>query len=82
MNFFDTDDDFFDGTDDFMGRAVIFLKDLDPSDLPSDDTIPKPKWYPVKYKQEDPTDLENGPRVLASFSKRGFHGDSWRFKAD
>lgn len=28
MNIFDTDDDFMDTTDDFIGRATVFLKDL------------------------------------------------------
>lgn len=28
MNIFDTDEDFMDTTDDFIGRATVFLKDL------------------------------------------------------
>jgi len=80
LNFFDTDEGIFDSEDDFIGRAVIFMKDLSREDLPSDDSISKPKWYPVKYQQDDPTDEKNGARVLVAFSKRGFHGEPWYFK--
>lgn len=64
--FFDTDDGWFAGDDDYMGRACIFLKDVE--DLSTDDRIPVPTWYPVKFGFDDAHDKENGPRVLASFA--------------
>lgn len=70
--FFDTDDGWFDSEDDYMGRAVIYLKDVKdlapPYQLSTDDRIPVPTWYPVKFGFDDPHDDENGPRVLASFA--------------
>jgi|APSaa5957512535_1039671.scaffolds.fasta_scaffold53033_4 hypothetical protein len=64
--FFDTDIGWFESSDDYMGRAVIYLKDVE--DLSTDDRIPVPKWYPVKLGFNDAHDAENGPRVLASFA--------------
>lgn len=66
LNLFDTDAGFFDSEDDYMGRAVIFLKDVD--DLSTDDHIPVPKWYPVKFALNDAHDAENGAVILCSFA--------------
>jgi hypothetical protein len=49
-----------------MGRACIFLRDVD--DLSTDDRIPVPKWYPVKYSFGDPHDEKTGAVVLVSFA--------------
>lgn len=49
-----------------MGRASIFLNEIE--DLSTDDRIPIPKWYPVKYAFDDKHDSETGPVVLASFA--------------
>lgn len=66
LNFFDTDVGIFDSEDDYMGRAVIFLKDI--NELSNDDTIPTPEWYPVKYSMDDPWDFESGAAILCSFA--------------
>ena len=65
LNFYDTDAGIFDSEDDYMGRAIIFLNDID--DLSSDDRIPKPQWFDVKYSMNSPHD-DHGPEVLASFA--------------
>lgn len=70
LNFYDTDDGWFDSTDDYIGRAIVFLKDVE--DLSIDDRIPKPVWYPVKYAMGDASD-ENGASLLASFALMDFH---------
>ena len=54
-------------TEDFIGRAVVFLKDIKFSE---DDNIPKPQWFPVTPRLGDPWDPENGPQLLASFAKK------------
>ena len=66
LNFFDTDIGWFASEDEYMGRASIFLNEID--DLSTDDRIPIPKWYPVKYAFDDKHDSETGPVVLASFA--------------
>ena len=43
-----------DGNDDFMGRAVIYLNRV--HDLSRGDRIPAPKWYPVKFNEDDAWD--------------------------
>jgi hypothetical protein len=74
-----------------MGRAVIFLKDVckqvdpetgeipknDPFFVSTDDTVPKPTWYPVKFAMDDPWDKETGASVLVSFARVPF--DEWEF---
>ena len=47
-------------------NVQFFLNDIE--DLSTDDRIPIPKWYPVKYAFDDPHDKETGPVVLASFA--------------
>ena len=68
---YDTDEGFFE-SDDYMGKSVIYLKDLGIENLPSDDRIVKPCWYPVKSHIDDPFDPE-GPRVLCSFAFKDIH---------
>lgn len=65
LNIWDTDEDLLDSTDDYIGRAVIFLDKL--KEISYDDTIPYPAWYPVKKGYEDAYDLEHGAAILASF---------------
>ena len=65
LNIWDTDEDLLDSTDDFIGRAVIFLDKL--KEISFDDTIPYPAWYPVKKGYKDAYDLEHGAAILASF---------------
>jgi hypothetical protein len=79
LNFYDTDDGWFDSTDDYMGRSVIFLKDIE--DLSIDDRIPKPVWYPVKFAMADAFDKENGSHLLASFALMDFH-EEFHFEAE
>ena len=67
LNIWDVDDDLFDSTDDFIGRAVVHLKDIPDGDLSTDDRIPYPVWWPVKYNQSDTFDKENGAAILCSF---------------
>lgn len=71
LNFYDTDDGWFDSTDDYMGRSIVFLKDIE--DLSIDDRIPKPVWYSVKFAMNDAFDKENGSQLLASFALMDFH---------
>ena len=79
LSFYDTDEGFFE-KDDYMGKAVIYLRDIAQEDLSRDDTISEPKWYPVKEHIDDPDD-ENGPRVLVSFSLKDIHDlKMWQFK--
>lgn len=54
-------------SDDFLGRANIFLKDLAEEDLSRGDRIPKPSWYPIKFSATDSWDEKNGARILCSF---------------
>ena len=68
---YDTDEGYFE-TDDYIGKSVIYLKDLGIENLPSDDRIVKPKWYPVNKHIDDPFDPE-GPRVLCSFAFKDIH---------
>lgn len=44
LNIWDKDDELFDSTDDFIGRAIINFKDAAYSE---DDTIPEPRWHKV-----------------------------------
>lgn len=46
LNLFDTDEELFDSTDDFIGRAVIFLHQI--NEISNTDAIPYPCWHPVK----------------------------------
>ena len=77
LNVFDTDDVsvFSLGTDadDYIGRAIIFLHEID--DLAEDDHIPEPKWYPVKYSMISPWDEKSGAKLLVSFAKLEFHDE-------
>jgi hypothetical protein len=47
----------------------------DIEDLASDDHVPVPKWYPVKYAMTTPWDPKCGARILASFAKIDFHDE-------
>ena len=51
---------------DYIGRAVIFLKDLG-EDLSTDDAIPYPQWFPVKADYNDVYNEEGGAAILCSF---------------
>jgi hypothetical protein len=59
-------------TDDYLGRAIIFLKD---AAISEDDTIPEPRWHKVVmgFSQDEPSIGE----VLCSFS---VVADDYRFK--
>jgi len=82
LNFFDTDVGWLDSEDDYMGRAVIFLKDVGDSEkqdekgnfigVAKDDRVPTPRWYPVKFALDDPWDAETGAAVLVSFAALTF----------
>ena len=65
LRIFDTDDDLFDSTDDFMGQAVIFLTEVE--NLSTSDEIPYPQWYPVKRMLDDVYDENHGAAILCSF---------------
>ena len=79
LNVFDTDDvgvfsfQSQSEADDYIGRAIIFMQDIE--DLATDDHIPDPKWYPVKYSMVSPWDPKNGAKILVSFAKLDFHDD-------
>ena len=66
LNVIDLDFGIFAG-EDFIGRAVVFLKDIK---FAEDDNIPKPQWYRVTPRLDDAWDPENGPQILASFAKK------------
>lgn len=47
-------------SDDFCGRAIIYLQDLDDNEISynyMDETPPTPKWHPVKmgFGKDEPT---------------------------
>lgn len=52
FNIWDKDEDLLDG-DDFLGRAVVYLKD---AAICNDDSIPEPRWHDIKmtFREEDP----------------------------
>lgn len=62
LNIWDKDEATFD-SDDFLGRAVIYLKD---AALSNDDNIPEPKWHKVVmgFSDKEPSIGE----ILCSFS--------------
>lgn len=71
LNIWDKDEGAFD-SDDFLGRAVIYLKD---ASISNDDTIPVPKWHKVVMGFSD-----NEPSIgdiLVSFS---LVADDYSFK--
>lgn len=70
LNIFDTDEDFMDTTDDFIGRATVFLKDL--QDISNDDRIPYPQWFPVQKHMSDQYNEEAGASILCSFAMMDF----------
>jgi hypothetical protein len=47
----------------------------DIEDLATDDHIPAPKWYPVKYAMTSPWDPKSGAAILVSFAKMDFHDE-------
>ena len=54
FNVMDHDDALFDSTDDFLGRAVIYLQDASTNLEFGDDEsryneVPKPKWHDIKF---------------------------------
>ncbi len=63
LNIWDKDEDLLDSTDDFLGRAVIYLKD---ANISEGDDIPTPKWHKVVMGFSD-TEPSMG-EVLVSFS--------------
>jgi hypothetical protein len=69
LNIFDCDEGVLGvgDSEDYIGRAVIFLNELKPDDLSSDDRIPYPAWYPVKVGYNDVYNEEGGAAILASF---------------
>lgn len=71
LNIWDEDPGVLDD-DDFLGRAVIFLKD---AALSQDDTIPIPKWHKVVmgFNPDEPSIGE----ILVSFS---LVADDYSFK--
>lgn len=71
LNIWDKDEGAFD-SDDFLGRAVIFLKD---ASLSEDDNIPLPKWHKIVmgFSENEPSIGE----VLCSFS---LVADDYSFK--
>jgi hypothetical protein len=77
LNIFDTDDvgvfsfQSQSEADDYIGRSIIFMDEID--DLATDDHIPEPKWYPVKYSMNSPWDPKSGAKILVSFAKLDFH---------
>jgi hypothetical protein len=80
LNFFDTDIGWLDSDDDYMGRSVIYFRDI--IDLSEDDRIPKPEWYPVKFKLDDPWEIETGAALLASFALVPFDEFDFALQAD
>ena len=54
LNVFDTDEGLLDSTDDYIGRAVIFLNKVE---LSLNETIPYPVKYPVKRDINDSHDI-------------------------
>lgn len=79
LNIFDTDDvgvfsfQSQSEADDYIGKAIIFMDEIE--DLASDDHIPVPKWYPVKYSMSSPWDSKSGAAILVSFAKIDFHDE-------
>jgi hypothetical protein len=46
LNLWDKDNDILDSTDDFMGRAVIFMQD---AVISRDNSVPpEPKWHKIR----------------------------------
>jgi len=43
---YDTDEGLFDSTDDYMGKATIFLKDIK-NICTETDVITEPQWFPI-----------------------------------
>ena len=53
LNIWDKDEDLLDSTDDYLGRAVIYLKDASSNLTMGEDeaycnTMPKPKWHDIR----------------------------------
>lgn len=68
LNVMDTDEGIISNDDDFIGRAVIFLKAIEEQgNLSRDDRIPYPVWHPIKRNYDDLFDDEHGAAVLVSF---------------
>jgi hypothetical protein len=63
LNIWDADDGILDSDPDYLGRAVIYLKD---ASISEDNTIPEPKWHPIRigFNLNDPDCGE----ILVSFS--------------
>lgn len=86
LNVYDTDDGLFD-SDDYMGRAVIFLNELTKSVdgnppyivyernrpvLKDEDKVKKPSWFPVSFDYGDPHNPETDGMLLVAFSMHEF----------
>jgi hypothetical protein len=65
LNIFDTDESVLGDSEDFIGRAVIFMNDIE--DISRDDKIPYPTWHAVKVNLKDPYIEDGGVAILCSF---------------
>lgn len=65
LNCFDTDESVLGDSYDFLGRAVIFMNEIE--DISRDDRIPYPSWQAVKVNFKDPYIEEGGASILCSF---------------
>ena len=65
LNIFDSDAGLFGDDDDYLGRAVVNLSEID--QISDNDTIPDPQWWPVKYASYDSWNAETGSAILLSF---------------
>jgi hypothetical protein len=75
MNIFDVDEGLISDSKDFLGRAVIFLKNASYGFDPN--TIPRPKWHEIRVGTNN-TDPNCG-EILCSFS---IYDDSKDVKKD
>lgn len=65
LNCFDTDESVLGDSEDFLGRAVIFLNEIE--DISRDDRIPYPTWKAIKINLNDPYIEDGGAAILCSF---------------
>lgn len=67
LNIFDTDEGLFGNEDDYMGRSIIYMKDIK-DEISYDNKIKMPKWYPIKNDMDDKWDENTGAAILVSFA--------------
>jgi hypothetical protein len=65
LNVFDTDEGLVGNSEDFLGRAVIFLGEVE--DLSDNDRIPYPTWHAIKFNYKDQYIEDGGAAILCSF---------------